>query len=114
MANDKEIEIKGKVDIDLSDTKEQVSDFTLQISNLDKEINKLQNTLAKQAKQIEIWANKEVKNKKGEITKPIGEVPQRAKTNFENTKRNLFGTIQKRNELSAKYAISSGGNAPRT
>ena len=64
MANDKEIEIKGKVDIDLSDTKEQVSDFTLQISNLDKEINKLQNTLAKQAKQIEIWANKEVKNKK--------------------------------------------------
>ena len=114
MANDKEIEIKGKVDIDLSDTKEQVLDFTSQISNLDKEINKLQNTLAKQARQMEIWTNKEVKNKKGKVTKPLGEIPKKAKNNFENTKTNLFGVIQKRNELYAQQVISSGGNTPRT
>ena len=115
MANDKDIEIKGKVDIDLSDTKEQVLDFTSQISNLDKEINKLQNTLAKQARQMEIWANKEVKNKKGEVTKPLGEIPQKAKNNFENTKTNLFGVIQKRNELYAQQVIyASKKGTPRT
>ena len=115
MANDKDIEIKGKVDIDLSDTKEQVLDFTSQISNLDKEINKLQNTLAKQARQMEIWANKEVKNKKGEVTKPLGEIPQKAKNNCENTNTNLFGVIQKRNELYAQQVIyASKKGTPRT